>query len=403
MPPAAVSGGKASTSECAGTLNGAVIDRNREEMIMPRILGTGLWILLIATCSPSFAGAQCDREQAAFDRCDAAQAAASDAARTRAEACDDRCGSTGNCASTECEARILACEARCPLSCIHESDVLDVCLYPIPGDREAAEAEQQARARAGARATAACRAEVQAHPAQGAFDNCVYPVLERQEAEQNRARVAGNTTRERLGVCIARGRSRDACIRMIVDERTQDRARIAACRGPDRDECVAGITRDREAAVHAERVAEFARVAAERSAGFVVHDATVTDTQSRLEWQRALRPGASDHESAASYCAALTINGRGWRLPTEAELSGIATASYEEPAIDLRAFPGTPPTYFWTSTVDASTEDTSVVNFGLPTPGCSDGGDTWTSGWTEMSSGDAGGAAWVRCVRRMRR
>ena len=52
---------------------------------------------------------------------------------------------------------------------------------------------------------------------------------------------------------------------------------------------------------------------------------------------------------AQAYCAGLTLDGSGWRLPTLTELPSIADFTVAGPAINQIAFPNTPAEVFWTS------------------------------------------------------
>lgn len=54
---------------------------------------------------------------------------------------------------------------------------------------------------------------------------------------------------------------------------------------------------------------------------------------------------------AATACANLSLNGRGWRLPTVKELVTLVDVSVASgPTIDSTAFPDTPSGPFWSST-----------------------------------------------------
>lgn len=82
----------------------------------------------------------------------------------------------------------------------------------------------------------------------------------------------------------------------------------------------------------------------------------VTDTQTRLIWQRCALGQNWDGKSCAGKPTKLplvTARGIGetmtpaWRLPTRDELSSIVDKARKKPAIDAAAFPATPPTMFW--------------------------------------------------------
>jgi hypothetical protein len=73
---------------------------------------------------------------------------------------------------------------------------------------------------------------------------------------------------------------------------------------------------------------------------------TVTDNWTRLIWQRT-SSAPLVHGDAVAYCARL---GSGFRLPTLKELLSLVDPTNFNPAIDSRAFPDTPASYFWSST-----------------------------------------------------
>ena len=76
---------------------------------------------------------------------------------------------------------------------------------------------------------------------------------------------------------------------------------------------------------------------------------SVTDLDTGLVWTRAIEPATDTLSGATAYCAGLTTDGGGWRLPEIAELETIIDPSADAPAIDAGAFPGTPPAVFWSS------------------------------------------------------
>ncbi|MEV7144738.1 DUF1566 domain-containing protein [Streptomyces tauricus] len=80
----------------------------------------------------------------------------------------------------------------------------------------------------------------------------------------------------------------------------------------------------------------------------------VTDPATGLTWQRAGAPGTMTAASADGYCAALSLGGRAWRLPTVKELATLVDDGRVTPAIDRTAFPDTPGTgAYWSSSVFA--------------------------------------------------
>jgi hypothetical protein len=82
---------------------------------------------------------------------------------------------------------------------------------------------------------------------------------------------------------------------------------------------------------------------------YVVDGGTVTDTRTRLTWQRSPDATPRGWTFAAPYCSDLDLNGKGWRLPSVKELLTLVDESRWGPAIDPVAFPSTPSDYFWTS------------------------------------------------------
>ena len=96
-----------------------------------------------------------------------------------------------------------------------------------------------------------------------------------------------------------------------------------------------------------------------------VHE-TVLDTTTGLEWQASPFAESMKHADAVKACAELRLGGHDdWRLPTRAELLTLVDDTRYSPAIDTDAFPNTPNTWFWTSTVYAGDKDYAwVVYFG---------------------------------------
>jgi hypothetical protein len=80
-------------------------------------------------------------------------------------------------------------------------------------------------------------------------------------------------------------------------------------------------------------------------------DGTVTDQVTGLMWQQAPPPAPIPWTNALSYCASSTLGGHDdWRAPTYIELVSLVDYARQSPSIDPTAFPGAPPTDFWTST-----------------------------------------------------
>lgn len=89
----------------------------------------------------------------------------------------------------------------------------------------------------------------------------------------------------------------------------------------------------------------------------------VTDTQTKLVWQRCSVGQPWDGKTCLGTATKVTLASAkeigasmapGWRLPTKDELTGIVDRTKKKPAIDKAAFPGTPPTIFWSSRPEAS-------------------------------------------------
>lgn len=77
---------------------------------------------------------------------------------------------------------------------------------------------------------------------------------------------------------------------------------------------------------------------------------TVYDTKSKLTWQQTVAAATYTWTGAQTYCAALSLNGTGWRVPKEKELFSLLDRSQvTAPLIDSTAFPGTPTDLFWSS------------------------------------------------------
>lgn len=92
-------------------------------------------------------------------------------------------------------------------------------------------------------------------------------------------------------------------------------------------------------------------------------DGTVRDNANGAVWQQSFSPGSQDQAASIAYCAGLTLDGGGWRLPTKDELLSIVDRSFF-PTIDPSYFPGTPMRSFWSSSPDAgSPSDGWSVNF----------------------------------------
>jgi hypothetical protein len=111
-----------------------------------------------------------------------------------------------------------------------------------------------------------------------------------------------------------------------------------------------------------------------------IQNGTVHDNFTKLTWQQSIPATGGDDgygnytwSDAKSYCAQLTLDGGGWRLPWVKELATIVDDTAERPAIDSSAFPGTPGAgsgmaisgSFWTSTLSANFSTAGLlVDFG---------------------------------------
>lgn len=83
---------------------------------------------------------------------------------------------------------------------------------------------------------------------------------------------------------------------------------------------------------------------------YTVTAGAATDTKTGLVWQVASSPSMT-RGLADDYCASLTTNGGGWRLPAARELLTLADLSGGAPAIDSATFPNTAPLCSWTTNV----------------------------------------------------
>jgi hypothetical protein len=84
---------------------------------------------------------------------------------------------------------------------------------------------------------------------------------------------------------------------------------------------------------------------------YQIVDGTVRDVRTNLTWQQAVDVHTFQDREAGSYCEKLDLAGGGWRLPTRAELLTLVDPSEQAPKLDKHAFPATPSTWFWTTTM----------------------------------------------------
>lgn len=94
-------------------------------------------------------------------------------------------------------------------------------------------------------------------------------------------------------------------------------------------------------------------------------DGTVTDTKTRLMWQKQDNGQKDTFDASVHYCQTLSLaEHRDWRLPTVAELTSIVLRG-RMPCIDVHLFTLTQPERYWTRT--AAPGDPSIaytVDFG---------------------------------------
>ena len=90
----------------------------------------------------------------------------------------------------------------------------------------------------------------------------------------------------------------------------------------------------------------------------------VTDNVTGLVWQGSVA-GTYTWQDALTYCDGLDWGGyTDWYLPDEYELQSIVDYGRMIPSIYPVAFPGTPPSYFWTSSSCAGDSSSAwFVNF----------------------------------------
>jgi hypothetical protein len=141
----------------------------------------------------------------------------------------------------------------------------------------------------------------------------------------------------------------------------------------------------------------------------IADEFVVSDGATQLTWQRYLpavydgctcdyrQPGTNgcvgDRQGsgeacilseASRYCALLSLQGRGWRLPSAEELDGLMEKDKAEPPfIDLVLFPNTPAEQFWSSSTNPTDNWPISVSYGMK---------QWTAGSEAL-------AYRVRCVR----
>jgi hypothetical protein len=91
------------------------------------------------------------------------------------------------------------------------------------------------------------------------------------------------------------------------------------------------------------------RADADAPAGrYALASGTVVDTKTGLIWQQTMAANSYTQSDAASYCATLSLNGGGWRLPSIKELLTLVDETKLARTFDETAFPGSDG-YFWSS------------------------------------------------------
>jgi hypothetical protein len=114
----------------------------------------------------------------------------------------------------------------------------------------------------------------------------------------------------------------------------------------------------------------------------------VVDRVTGLHWQQTIPDASATWSDALAQCAALTMAGGGWRLPSRIELVSILNVFSAAPAaaIDPTAFPSAPADSYWTSSsLAGDPKNAWLVDFG--------------SGTTLTHSAPVDGTHRVRCVR----
>jgi hypothetical protein len=84
---------------------------------------------------------------------------------------------------------------------------------------------------------------------------------------------------------------------------------------------------------------------------YTVGAATVRDNNTRLTWQRTAPSTLVDFDGAQQYCAALDLDGTGWRVPTPKELLTIFDDAIASARLDPTAFTVPESRMFWTQSI----------------------------------------------------
>jgi len=97
--------------------------------------------------------------------------------------------------------------------------------------------------------------------------------------------------------------------------------------------------------------------AIQRSAG----SETVVDTTYGLEWGLGAAAGPADWQAALALCAALDLEGPGWRLPNIKELGTLFAPEQTEPAVLTALFTTSAGSSLWSSTSHLRSRNNAVV------------------------------------------
>ncbi len=89
--------------------------------------------------------------------------------------------------------------------------------------------------------------------------------------------------------------------------------------------------------------------AAQPAQRFSATTGTVADALTKLTWQRVAPTTIATLADAAAYCAGLTLEGGGWKLPTLTQLESLVDHQRAQPAMDA-VFANEPSNWFWSAT-----------------------------------------------------
>lgn len=96
-------------------------------------------------------------------------------------------------------------------------------------------------------------------------------------------------------------------------------------------------------------------------------DETVTDSVTKLMWQKATAPSQMDWATAKSYCqTTLHLGGHSdWRLPAKIELLSLVDYGRTAPAINSTFFPSTQAMAYWSATPRVASSSAWSVTFDI--------------------------------------